>query len=107
MDIPKTLRNIVVLLQADPLQYRCFGVYWWPIKALLKAAGYTREQLPMLGAYEDAAGAALVPKADLQTTMGAALEEYAMRVRYSLGSDECEIPNDGGTYVIRDDDAPA
>ncbi len=53
MDIPKAFRNIVQQLQTDPVRYKLFGIYWWPIKKLLKGAGYGPDQLPMLGDYQD------------------------------------------------------
>lgn len=38
----ETLRNIAQIIQADPLYYRHFGVYWWHMKRMLRAAGYNQ-----------------------------------------------------------------
>ena len=40
------------LLQADPSRYRCFGVFWYLIKAVLKKY-YTQDNLFLLGDYVD------------------------------------------------------
>lgn len=45
-------RNCLALLQQDPAIYRSFGYYWWPIKRLLKRY-YNRDNLYLLGDYED------------------------------------------------------
>ncbi|MGP9633769.1 hypothetical protein ACT3R7_11950 [Halomonas sp. AOP43-A1-21] len=36
------LRGIASTLSRHPAQYRGFGPYWWPLKALLIEAGYTQ-----------------------------------------------------------------
>lgn len=96
-------RNILLLLQEDPKRYRNFGVWWWPIKAIMKHY-YTREQLHLLGDYEDPAGIEKTPAASLDETLLAALETYAHNARYNLGRAETEGP-DGETYVVYDEDA--
>ena len=46
-------QNIVALLQKSPLSYRNFGVYWFELKKRLKAEGFTRRMLHILGEYTD------------------------------------------------------
>ncbi len=105
MTDPKmALRNILATLQQEPSRYRLFGVYWWPVKRLLKAAGYTRENLYLLGDYDDPETAALVPPAGLQATLRAALAEYGENARYGRGGGWVEAP-DGEIVQISDCDA--
>lgn len=103
LDVRETLRNILLILQQDPIKYRCFGIWWWPVKALLrKFCG--RRQLYLLGSYEDPDGAARVPALPLHDTLRAALEEYALNLRYNLGRSEVQ-DRDGAPYTLIDPDA--
>ena len=104
IDVRTTLRNVLQSLQDEPQRYKLFGIYWWPIKAFLKRMGYGPEQLYMLGDYQDATTAALVPKMDLADTMGAALEEYGRNARYPHPGGVVEDP-DGEMVLIYDEDA--
>lgn len=97
-------RNIVQQLQANPARYRLFGVYWWPIKAMLKVAGYGPRQLYMLGGYQDAGTAAMVPTMGLQDTLRAAFAEYGQNARYPHPDGTVETP-DGELVRIHDEDA--
>ncbi|MDU7524751.1 MAG: hypothetical protein E7K72_25840 [Roseomonas mucosa] len=105
LDVPAALRNILLLLQADPTRYQRFGIYWWPMKALLKAAGYGPENLSLLGSYMDPETAAMVPPGDLRATMTAALEEFGQNSRYPRPMGMVENA-DGELVTIRDEDAP-
>lgn len=93
IDPTTTLRTVLQHLQEDPLRYKLFGIWWWPIKALLKRAGYGPDQLYMLGSYQDPETAAMVPASDLQGTLRAALEEYQRNACY---------PHPGG--IVENDD---
>lgn len=105
LDVPAALRSILLLLQADPTRYQRFGIYWWPVKALLRAAGYTRENLSLLGDYMDPETAAMVPPGDLRATVTAALEEFGQNSRYPRPMGVVENA-DGELVTIRDEDAP-
>jgi hypothetical protein len=76
IDVPTAMRNVLQQLQQEPQRYKLFGVYWWPVKEQLKAAGYGADQLYMLGNYKDHMTAELVPEMNLQDTLRAAFEEY-------------------------------
>jgi hypothetical protein len=104
VQVQEALRNIVVLLQANPQRYRCFSCWWWPIKVLLIGAGYTRDNLYYLGSYIDAETAALVPPGDLQATLKAALEAYRYNVAYPHPNEMVEGP-DGELVRLWDADA--
>lgn len=104
LDVQQALRNIVALLQQDPRRYKLFGVWWWPIKAVLRGAGYRRDQLPMLGDYEDPETAAAVPRAGLTDTLLAALQEYGCNARFPRPDGGAETP-DGEVVKIYDPDA--
>lgn len=103
-DAHAALRNVVAQLQADASRYKAFGVWWWPIKALLKGAGYGRDQLYMLGDYVDREQAALVPEGGLAATMAAAFEAFGENIRYPHPGGEVETP-DGELVVVLDADA--
>ena len=104
VDVPATLTRILQQLQTDPWRYRCFGIYWWPVKAMLKRAGYTTENLAMLGTYQDPDPARLVPPMILQDTLQAALQEYGRNTRYPHPDGMVEDP-DGELVRLWDEDA--
>ncbi len=104
MDIPKAFRNIVQQLQTDPVRYKLFGIYWWPVKKLLKAAGYGPDQLPMLGDYQDDEIAALVPALPLEQMLRTAFEEFGFNARFPHPNGVVEDP-DGELVTIFDQDA--
>lgn len=104
MDVAQALRNTVAQLQQDPGRYKWFGVWWWPVKAMLKRAGYGPDQLYMLGGYEDAEVAAMVPPAGVEATLRAAFEEYGQNARYPHPDGRAENP-DGELVTIWDQDA--
>lgn len=95
--------SVLMLLQDDPSRYRLFGVWWWPVKAILRHL-YAQDNLYMLGAYEDPDGAARVPKLPLQETLAEAVEEYR-RNAFEGGNARSVTDPQGGDYVIFDADA--
>ena len=104
VDVNEVLHNIILDLQTHPSRYRAWGVYWWPVKAMLIAAGFGPEQLHYLGDYEDPETAALVPDGDLQTTLHRALTEYSYNVAYPHTGDQVESPT-GEMVSLWDADA--
>lgn len=104
MDVRDALRNVVLLLQADPTGYRRFGIWWWPIKAVLRGAGYNQDHLFMLGQFNDAEQAAMVPRESLADTLRAAFTEYAKNTCYPHADGSVETP-DGELVQITDPDA--
>ena len=104
VDVHPSLKAVMQQLQDNPQRYRCFGVYWWPIKALLKRAGYTQDNLYLLGSYQDPETAALVPHMGLQDTLRAAFAEYGQNLRYPHPDGMVEDP-DGEMVRLWDEDA--
>lgn len=102
--VESALRNIVLVLQRDPAAYRHFGVWWWAVKALLKRAGYTRDQVTALGSYHDEESADMMPRAGLIETLEAAMQEYAFNAAYPHSDGLIEAP-DGSLVRIWDSDA--
>ena len=47
------LQNIVQVLQEHPTYYRNFGPWWWPLKRILKRAGFDRHNLQVLGDHDE------------------------------------------------------
>lgn len=102
-DVKSVLKNILTVLQKKPAHYRTFGIYWWPVKAMLKRY-YTTEHLYMLGDYEDPDGAARVPDVGVQRMLKLALEEQMMNATYGMGGNRV-TDTEGEPYVIFDEDA--
>ncbi len=104
IDVKTALRNILQILQTDPVKYRNFGIYWWFIKTLLKRE-YTKANLSLLGDYMDNSDAAKLPGGmDLQATLKAAFVEYQLNASFNMGSNRVQDAN-GSVYIIFDQDA--
>lgn len=103
INVAGTLKNILQQLQEEPQRYKLFGVWWWPVKALLRRL-YTTDNLYMLGPYQDEKTAAMVLRENLQDTMRAALEEYGFNAVYPHPAGMVENP-DGEMVLIFDADA--
>lgn len=104
MDVQVAFRNVVHELQSDPSRYKLFGVYWWPLKKLLKAAGYGPDQLYMLRDYQDARMADDVPPAGLEETLREAFVTYQQNLCYPHSDGRVELP-DGEMVTMWDEDA--
>lgn len=102
---PKQLAaSTLQLIQADPRNYRNFGVYWFLIKELLKLY-YTRDNLFLLGDYRDQSVIDRMPDhADLQEALAAAIETYRINATYAMGSADLTDP-EGETFTLTDADA--
>lgn len=103
---PKTFAaSTLQLLQDDPRRYRCFGVHWYLVKAVLKKF-YTRDNLHLLGDYMDQAVIERMPAhADLQQALAAAVAEYRQNAAFNMGRNEVEDPTGGGIFTLIDPDA--
>lgn len=107
MDAPqieKAMRNVLQLLQTEPAAYKRFGIYWYPVKALLRRY-YTQDNLYLLGNYEDADGASRVPKLPLAELLAAAFEEYSQNTALADGQPGKVFDAEGEPYSIYDEDA--
>jgi hypothetical protein len=96
-------RNVVALLQKEPLYYRNFGIWWWHIKKALKLQGFTKDQLQHLGTYAD-------PTADpyYEGKTAEQLENEAFLHQFnhtfaSYNNNQSHTP-DGEVYVVLDND---
>jgi hypothetical protein len=97
-------RNIVTLLQKEPMYYRNFGVWWWHVKRELKRRGYDRDQLHHLGDFTDPS---VEHYYDGMTTEGldnAAYEHQYAHTFHKYNGNMTNTP-DGETYLIHDQDA--
>ena len=103
IDIKSALQNILQLLQTDPANYKKFGVYWWPVKALLREY-YTQDNLYLLGDYEDPDTASRVPDVGLKELLRLCFHEYQHNAAYGRNGGRVEDP-DGEVVVIHDLDA--
>ncbi len=102
---PKTLAaSTLELLQADPAKYHNFGTHWYLVKALMKRF-YTKENLYLLGDFEDQAVLARMPEyATLADALAGAVEEYQHNAAFNLGSNVITDP-DGEAFTLVDEDA--
>jgi len=102
-ELDKCLISILQILQAKPLAYRSFGIYWWPIKAILKQK-YTKENLYLLGDYVDPDGVERVPDVGVSEMIKQAFSEFQMNT--SFGFDGNQVTDtEGEPYTIFDQDA--
>ncbi len=104
INVPGILASTIKLLDEQPRRYKLFGVWWWPVKALLKQRGYTTTDLYMLGDYVDGITAAMVPPASLEDTLRAAVAEYGQNACYPRSDGTVEAP-DGAFVILHDEDA--
>lgn len=102
--VPEVLANIVRDLQARPGRYRCFGAWWWPIKAMLRRAGLA-PQVRGLGATMDPEAIATLPRGDLSPgrVLAEGLRQYQFAVRLTPDSAWADAP-DGDRIRIYDPD---
>lgn len=90
------------LLNEDWRRYRCFGAYWWFVKALLKRF-YDRHAMPILGDYEDPAASTLVVGDDWRSLLDHAIETYRANAALNLNRNMVEDA-DGSRYYLLDPD---
>jgi hypothetical protein len=102
----QTARNLVALLQMEPLAYRHFGYYWWYVKLELKRAGFDRDQLPALGDYTDARCEAWYKTQRPSDLLQAAIEhqQSAAFLSYLNNTHAAPVSAGGGVYVVYDGD---
>lgn len=101
----KLAHSIVELLSEAPHRYRNFGVYWYFIKAFLKRAGYTKDNLYLLGDFSDESVSAAMPQHEsLDEALSAAVQEYRNNAQHNLGRSEVFSP-DGDKIMLFDEDA--
>lgn len=104
IDPQKFAASTLQLLQDDPRRYRCFGVHWYFVKALLKRF-YTQENLHLLGEHMDQTVIdRMPPHADLQAALAAAIEEYRQNASFNMGSNIVSDP-EGEQFMLVDPDA--
>lgn len=96
-------RNCLALLQQDPAIYRSFGYYWWAIKRLLKRY-YTRENLYLLGDYEDTDAAGKLSSMPEYQVLLAALVTHQDNRLYHMDSPH-GVDLEGNQYTVMDQDA--
>lgn len=101
---PQTFaKSVLQLLQTDPRNYLNFGVYWFFVKDVLKRY-YTRENLHLLGEYQDPTVIARMPVFDsLEDAFQAAIAEYNHNRMHNLGRNTLIDP-EGESFLLNDED---
>ena len=100
----KIAETFLRVLQADPVKYRNFGVYWWFVKKFMKRF-YSKANLYMLGDYVDETQAAMVPTHDsLEETLQEAIGTWQHNAMFNLDRADVLTP-DGEVVTIFDQDA--
>ena len=99
--------NLVQLLQVEPAYYRNWGACWWRLKRMFKAAGYTRDALPLLGETTDEIEEHRWDDLDDATFMqDVSLPEQAHNATFRRNQEWQTHPDDEeGEYRIFDPDA--
>jgi hypothetical protein len=102
--VPEALANVVRDLQAKPGRYRCWGVWWWPLKAMLIRAGMAA-QVRGLGSYMDPEAIATLPRDDLSPgrVLAEGLRHYQWAARLGGAAEWADTP-DGDRIRIHDPD---
>lgn len=98
----QALRNIVQMLQIQPEHYRNFGIFWWPLKRILREHGYGPEHVWYLGDYQDP-GAPTIKAAD-DWIVAQALAYYGWSVAHGPHAHEYH-PLTSEPYDVIDIDA--
>lgn len=103
--VPDALRAIVRDLQTQPLRYRWFGVWWWPIKAMLIRAGHGPLLGTVLGPATDPAAIATLPAEGLTpgVVLAEGLRHYQFCARFDRSPVWVDTP-DGDRIHIYDPD---
>ncbi len=102
--IPEVLRNIARDLQVRPTRYRWFGVWWWPIKAMLRRCGMGPLLGPMLGATVDRDAVATLPAGmGAGEMLAEGLAHYGRAARLAPLAEWADAPN-GDRVRIHDPD---
>ncbi len=103
--VEDALHAIVRDLQVTPRRYRWFGVWWWPVKAMLRRAGMAPLIGPELGTYMDAEAVAALPRALLTPghVLAEAAREYQFAARLDPGREWADTPA-GDRVRIHDPD---
>jgi len=96
-------RNVVALLQMDPLYYRNFGIYWWHIKTELKRMGYDQRQLSHLGDFADPTVDS-VYKGRSATELTLAAFEYQADATFHQYNGVKHLDDEIGVYLLLDND---
>lgn len=101
------LHAIATDLQGQPMRYRWYGVWWWPIKAMLKRAGWG-QNLPMLRNYLDPEAIATIP-ADLSAgqVLAEGLAQYQIAARFAPQKEWVDTPAGDDMIRIYDADVEA
>lgn len=102
-DLPGVLRNILHVLQEQPAAYRRFGVYWWPIKAMLRSR-YTQDNLYLLGEYVDEGQAETLGDLGLADTLTQALALFSTNSRLADDRPWAQT-GEGEPVAVWDEDA--
>jgi len=100
----ETATLLVQTLQTEPAYYRNFGPYWWIVKRWLKRLGFTRANIPHLGAYADPLAATWYNDRPFLEAVAEAFEFQAERAQDCPGSPFCQTP-EGEDYILEDQDA--
>ncbi len=97
---PQTfLQSVLHLLQQDPGKWWRLGIYWWPVKLLLKRAGYTKDNLYLLGSYVDPETAEMVGPGGLKDVLTRAKDELNFNLMHPH-SVPGQVENETGELVI-------
>ncbi len=96
-------RNVVVQLQAEPLDYRNFGVYWWHVKDELKRHGFTQDNLQHLGGFTDPQAARYYAGLEPDELTSRAFELQADGA-FVVAQSQWGYTPDGDVYFLLDED---
>jgi hypothetical protein len=96
-------KNVVALLQRDPLFYRNFGPWWWHVKAELKRNGFDKAQLSGLGSFTDASVAPIYEGMSTKALDDEAFTHQWNHTFHKYNNNTSFTP-DGEVYQVQDQD---
>ncbi len=101
-DLKRVCNNMLQILQTNPIEYKNFGIYWWPVKRLLRKF-HTQDELYMLGSYIDPDATNRIPPTPWETLIKDALAEYRNNKTFTPG--QSYVDPQGEVYHLHDQDA--
>lgn len=97
----KTLYNRI---KSDPIRYRAFGMYWWAVKAIFIEHGLDFGIANFGQDTDNQIKELYCGTTDEQTLVIADSFWWDMYESYAKGNNEYELDNQGGIYILRDDE---
>lgn len=98
------LNRLYQRIKNDPIRYRAFGMYWWAVKAIFIKHGFDFGITNFGQDTDDETKELYSGITDEQTLVIADDFWWDMYESYVKGNNEYDLDNQGGIYILRDDE---